>query len=78
MNAPARSDAPRELAEIGRRALGRLRRSGRHRDEHPAHAPFDPVRVEAEFYDAIYGRRTGTVENIGPLDAARAKRPAAR
>lgn len=35
-----------------------------------AHAPvavFDPLRAEAELYDALYGARTGTVDNIVPL-----------
>jgi hypothetical protein len=27
----------------------------------------DPVKVEAELYDALYGQRTGTVENIAPV-----------
>jgi hypothetical protein len=30
-------------------------------------ASFDPVRVEAELYDALYGSRTGTVDNIVPV-----------
>jgi hypothetical protein len=30
-------------------------------------ASFDPVRVEAELYEALYGRRTGTVESIAPI-----------
>jgi hypothetical protein len=28
----------------------------------------DPVKVEAELYDALYGHRTGTVENVAPVD----------
>jgi len=44
-------------------------------------ASFDPVRVEAELYEALYGR-TGTVESIAPLgtDLVRQgqKRPTAR
>ena len=43
-------------------------------------ASFDPVRVEAELYDALYGKRTGTVDNIVPVStdvAARSQRRAA-
>jgi hypothetical protein len=74
---PAPSDGETDLAATGRRALGRLRRAARDRDQPLPHPPFDPVKVEAEFYDAIYGARTGTVENIGPVDESRARaRPA--
>jgi len=37
-------------------------------------ASFDAVRVEAELYDALYGRRTGTVDNIVPVSADAAAR----
>jgi hypothetical protein len=74
----ARSDGSPDLAATSRRALGRLRRAARDRDEHLPQAPFDPVKVEAEFYDAIYGARTGTVENVGPVDASRARGQRAR
>jgi len=30
-------------------------------------ASFDPVRIEAELYEALYGQRTGTVESIAPV-----------
>ena len=39
-------------------------------------ASFDPVRVEAEFYDALYGMRSGSVENVAPLRAAVGEAPA--
>jgi HSP20 family protein len=32
-------------------------------------ASFDPVRVEAELYEALYGQRTGTVESVAPVGA---------
>jgi hypothetical protein len=32
-------------------------------------ASFDPVRVEAEHYEQLYGQRTGTVESIAPVGA---------
>jgi hypothetical protein len=59
----------RELAELALGVLGALRDAPRAEAGPPAHASFDPVRVEAEFYDAIYGRRSGTVENIAPVAA---------
>ena len=43
-------------------------------------ASFDPVRVEAQLYDALYGSRTGTVDNIVPVSsdvAARAQKSVA-
>lgn len=70
---PTDAEGPREITQIGRRALDRLRRAKRLPAERPQHAAFDPVRAEAEFYDAIYGPRTGTVENIAPVDAAAAR-----
>jgi hypothetical protein len=52
----------RSLQERVRTLLASLRpRRG------PARASFDPVRVEDELYDALYGARTGTVDNIVPL-----------
>ena len=43
--------------------------SWRGRNRGHARASFDPVRVEAELYDALYGRRTGTVDNIAPVSS---------
>jgi hypothetical protein len=34
-----------------------------------ARASFDPVRVEAELYDALYGSRSGSVDNIVPVSS---------
>ena len=51
----------RSLADQMRLKLAAKRRSPATR------ASFDPVRVEAELYDALYGRRTGTVDNIVPV-----------
>jgi hypothetical protein len=54
-----REVVPKALLEaLRRRAPREPREAGR----------VDPERVEAELYDAIYGARTGTVENIAPLD----------
>jgi hypothetical protein len=39
------------------------------RRPHDTRASFDPVRVEAELYDALYGSRTGTVENVAPVSS---------
>jgi len=50
--------------------------AARERQRRPARASFDPVRVEDELYDALYGARTGTVENIAPLRAKKAREPA--
>lgn len=65
-------NAPRLLDAIGARGVGgwlaELRRDLRASTNPPAHARFDPVRVEAEFYDAIYGQRSGTVENIATME----------
>jgi hypothetical protein len=44
----------------------RLRLADKRRP-HVSRASFDPVRVEAELYDALYGSRTGTVDNIVPV-----------
>jgi hypothetical protein len=67
-------DDPSDIAAMGRRALARLRRAARERDHQMPPAPFDPAKAEAEFYDAIYGARTGTVENIGPVDVSSTRR----
>ena len=53
----------RSLADQMRLKLAAKRRSPVTR------ASFDPVRVEAELYDALYGRRTGTVDNIVPVSS---------
>src|SRR5207244_12165266 len=60
----------RSLADQMRLKLAAKRRSPVTR------ASFDPVRVEAQLYDALYGSRTGTVDNIVPVSsdvAARAQ-----
>ena len=59
----------RELADRALGVLGALKSAPRAEAGPPPHASFDPVRVEAEFYDSIYGRRSGTVENIAPVAA---------
>jgi hypothetical protein len=53
----------RSLAEQMRLKLPERRRP------HDTRASFDPVRVEAELYDALYGSRTGTVENVAPVSS---------
>jgi len=53
----------RALAEQMRLKLAERRRP------HATRASFDPVRVEAELYDALYGRRGGTVDNIVPVSS---------
>jgi len=54
----------RALADQMRLKLAERRRP------HATRASFDPVRVEAELYDALYGSRTGTVDNIVPVSHA--------
>ena len=54
----------------------RLKLAAKRRSPATPRASFDPVRVEAELYDALYGRRGGTVDNIVPVSsdvAARAQ-----
>ena len=53
----------RSLADQMRLKLAAKRRSPVTR------ASFDPVRVEAQLYDALYGSRTGTVDNIVPVSS---------
>jgi hypothetical protein len=65
---PKRLAVPQALARARSRTIefcGALRV-----ERPPARASFDPVRVEAERYDAIYGYRTGTVDNIAPIASA--------
>jgi hypothetical protein len=48
------------------RELRRLRATGG-RGRNAAHkAAFDPVRVESDLYEALYGRRSGAVDNVAP------------
>jgi hypothetical protein len=54
----------------------RLKLAAKRRSPATPRASFDPVRVEAELYDALYGRRGVTVDNIVPVSsdvAARAQ-----
>jgi len=64
-----RAAVARELSSLRHLAdQVRLKLAAGHRS--PAtRASFDPVRVEAELYDALYGRRTGTVDNIVPVSS---------
>jgi hypothetical protein len=71
------------MAPPGRRAAGardlsslrsladqvRLKLAAKRRSPATPRASFDPVRVEAELYDALYGRRGGTVDNIVPVSS---------
>jgi hypothetical protein len=61
---------PGDRRAIARRATDRLRLLKRRPGSTLSRANFDEVRVETELYDQLYGRRTGTVENITPLTSA--------
>lgn len=64
------SSLPPGSGGLSSRVLSPLRRVARVREGRPARAIFDPVKAETEFYDAIYGRRSGTVENVAPVSSA--------
>jgi hypothetical protein len=64
-----RDPIARELGALRQRVLDPLRRVARARERPPTRATFDPVKVEAEFYDSIYGPRSGTVDNVAPVDS---------
>ena len=64
-----RAAVARELSSLRHLAdQVRLKLAAGHRSS-ATRASFDPVRVEAELYDALYGRRTGTVDNIVPVSS---------
>jgi len=65
-----RAAAARDLSSL--RSLAdqvRLKLAAKRRSPATPRASFDPVRVEAELYDALYGRRGGTVDNIVPVSS---------